>query len=137
MKNQEKVLRYSDRVKAEKLLLGFIWLISGVLFCFDNIVSLVMQVVACITCIYTLIRVSFSKKEEADEMAEQNMNRAKASALDWMQIVYYCLAIAAILFLRNVELSVCLNEIIPAVMFIGLGINQLIVGFTFRKFEEE
>ena len=133
----KKTLYYSDRVKLEKIFLGIIWLISGILGFFDGILSLVMQIAASITCIYALIKISISKKENADEMAEQNMNRAKALALDYMQIVYCCLAIIAIIFLRNVELSIGLNKIIPNITFIAMGINQLIVGFAFRKFEEE
>ena len=132
-----KTLYYSDRVKLEKIFLGIIWLISGILGFFDGILSLVMQIAASITCIYALIKISISKKENADEMAEQNMNRAKALALDYMQIVYCCLAIIAIIFLRNVELSIGLNKIIPNITFIAMGINQLFVGFAFRKFEEE
>lgn len=133
----KKTLYYSDRVKLEKIFLGIIWLISGILGFFDGILSLVMQIAASITCIYALIKISISKKENADEMAEQNMNRAKALALDYMQIVYCCLAIIAFIFLRNVELSIGLNKIIPNITFITMGINQLFVGFAFRKFEEE
>ena len=133
----KKTLYYSDRVKLEKIFLGIIWLISGIFGFFDGILSLVMQIAASITCIYALIKISISKKENADEMAEQNMNRAKALALDYMQIVYCCLAIIAIIFLRNVELSIGLNKIIPNITFIAMGINQLFVGFAFRKFEEE
>ena len=133
----KKTLYYSDRVKLEKIFFGIIWLISGILGFFDGILSLVMQIAASITCIYALIKISISKKENADEMAEQNMNRAKALALDYMQIVYCCLAIIAIIFLRNVELSIGLNKVIPNITFIAMGINQLIVGFAFRKFEEE
>ena len=133
----KKTLYYSDRVKLEKTFLGLIWLISGILGFFDGILSLVMQIAASITCIYALLKISTTKKEKADEMAEQNMNRAKALALDYMQIVYCCLAIIAIIFLRNVELSIGLNKIIPNITFIVMGINQLFVGFAFRKFEEE
>lgn len=133
----KKTLYYSDRVKLEKTFLGLVWLISGILGFVDGIISLVMQAAASITCIYTLLKISTAKKEDADEMAEQNMNRAKALALDYMQIVYCCLAIAAILFLRNFELSIGLNKIIPNITFIAMGINQLIVGFAFRKFEED
>lgn len=133
----KKTLYYSDRVKLEKIFLGIIWLISGIFGFFDGILSLVMQIAASITCIYVLLKISTTKKEKADEMAEQNMNRAKALALDHMQIVYCCLAIIAIIFLRNVELSIGLNKVIPNITFIAMGINQLIVGFAFRKFEEE
>ena len=133
----KKTLYYSDRVMLEKIFLGIIWLISGIFGFFDGILSLVMQIAASITCIYVLLKISTTKKEKADEMAEQNMNRAKALALDHMQIVYCCLAIIAIIFLRNVELSIGLNKVIPNITFIAMGINQLIVGFAFRKFEEE
>ena len=80
----KKTLYYSDRVKLEKTFLGLIWLISGILGFVDGIISLVMQAAASITCIYTLLKISTAKKEDADEMAEQNMNRAKALALDYM-----------------------------------------------------
>lgn len=133
----KKTMYYSERVKLEKTFLGIIWLASGVLGFFDGIISLIMQAMASITCVYTLLKVSRAKKEEADEMAEQNMNRAKALAFDYMQIVYCCLAIVAILLLKNVELSIGLNKIIPNITFIAMGVNHLFVGLVFRKFEEE
>lgn len=133
----KKKLYYSDRVKLEKTFLGVVWTISGVLGFWDGIISLVMQAIASVICIYTLLRVSFAQKEDADEMAEQNMNRAKALTHDYMQIVYCCFAIAAILFLKNMKLAVSLSELIPNITFIVLGINHLVVGLTFRKLEEE
>ena len=133
----KKTLYYSDRVKLEKTFLGLIWLITGLLGFWDSLISLAMKVVTMIACSYTLLKVIRSKKENEDEMAEQNINRAKAFTSDYTQITCCVLAIVAMLFLNGVELSVDLGKIIPNITFICMGINHLVVGFAFRKFEEE
>ena len=137
MITMKKTLSYSDQVKLEKIFLGIIWFIVGVLSFADGIPSLIIQAIAAITCILTLLGVSTAKKENADEMAEQNMNRAKALASDYMLIIYCCIAIFSILFLNNVEFSISLSQIIPGITFMILGTHHLIVGLAFRKFEEE
>ena len=133
----KKTLYYSDRVKLENTFLGLIWLITGLLGFWDSLISLAMKVVTMIACSYTLFKVMKAQKENADEMAEQNINRAKAFASDYTQITYCVLAIVAMLFLHDVELSVDLGKIIPNITFICMGINHLVVGLAFRKFEEE
>ena len=47
------------------------------------------------------------------------------------------LTVIAMLFLNDMELSVDLGKIIPNITFICMGINHLVVGLAFRKFEEE
>lgn len=136
MKNKEKLLRYSERVKIEKIVLGSLWLVSGVCSLFNNIFCLILQILSMATIIYTIIRVYCAKVESADEMADQNMNRAKAVASDYINIFSCCAAIIAMLFLQNITLSITLNHLIPAVVFFVMGCHSVITGLAFRKFED-
>lgn len=103
---------------------------------FNSIVASILQILSMATIAYTLVRVSFAKAESADEMAEQNMNKAKVVASDCMLMLSCCTAIIAILFLRNTTLSIGLNQLIPAVVFFVMGCHSVITGLAFRKFED-
>ena len=78
-----------------------------------------------------------SKKEESDEMADENFIRAKALAGDLMHIVL-CLATVAVPLMGFIPGSENWNW--PRVMawsfFILIGIQNLITGFAFKKLEE-
>ncbi len=137
MKKKGKLLLYSDRVKIEKIVLGSLWAVSGVASLFNSIVASILQILSMATIVYTLVRVSFAKTEDADEMAEQNMNKAKAVASDCMLMLSCCTAIIAMLFLRNTTLSIGLNQLIPAVVFFVMGCHSVITGLAFRKFEDD
>lgn len=136
MKRKDKLLLYSERVKLEKILLGSLWAVSGVCSLFDSILSLSMQILSMTTIIYTIVRVSCAKAESTDEMADQNMNKAKAIASDYMLMLSCCIAIIAILFFRNITLAIGLNQLIPAVVFFVMGCHYVITGLAFRKFED-
>lgn len=136
MRMKDKLLLYSERVKLEKILLGSLWAVSGISSLFNSTLSLILQILSLSTVVYTLVRVSFAKAESADEMAELNMNKAKAVASDCMLMLSCCTAIIAILFLRNTTLSIGMNQLIPAVVFFVMGSHSVITGLAFRKFED-
>lgn len=136
MKKKNKLLLYSEQVKLEKIVLGSLWAVSGVSSLFNSTLSLILQILSSATIVYTLVRMYFVKAESADEMADQNMNKAKAVASDYMLMLSCCIAIIAMLFLRNTTLSISLNQLIPAVVFFVMGCHSVITGLAFRKFED-
>ena len=87
--------------------------------------------------IIPMILLRRSKKEESDEMADENFIRAKALAGDLMHIVL-CLATVAVPLMGFIPGSENWNW--PRVMawsfFILIGIQNLITGFAFKKLEE-
>lgn len=130
------LLLYSERVKIEKIVLGSIWIISGASSWLNNIWGLILQLLSFATMIYALVRVSCAKVETEDEMAVQNMNKAKATAADCILLLACCVAIFAILFLRNTSLSISLGDLLPSVVFFAMGCYSLITGLAFRKYED-
>lgn len=135
MKKKEKLLLYSERVKIEKLALGSLWIISGVSSLFNCIFNLILQILSSATIVYALARLSCTKTESADEMADQNMNKAKALASDYMLFLSCFASIFSVLFLRNTTLSISLSQLIPAVVSLLMGCHSVITGLAFRKFE--
>lgn len=135
MKKSKKIMSYSEQVKAETLL-GVLWIITGIASCFQNLIALIMVVIALIVLICWVIKMHTVKRENADEMAKQNIYRAKSFAMHVMRIISGCAVIASIIFLKDVEVSVGLSKIIPAVSFICMGMNDILVGIAFRKYEE-
>lgn len=136
MKKKDKLLLYSERVKLEKIVLGSLWAVSGVASLSNSIVASISQIISMATIVYTLVRIHYAKVEAADEMAEQNMNKAQAFASNYMLLLSCCVAIIAILFLRDVTLSISLSKLIPTVVFFVMGCHSVITGLAFRKFED-
>lgn len=85
--------------------------------------------------VYSILKITCSNVEAADEMAEQNINKAKSFASDLMRLLSCCAAILAILFLRDVTLTLNLSTLVPAIVFFVMGCHSLITGLAFRKFE--
>lgn len=135
MNKNGKVLHYSERVIIERILLGNVWLITGVSTLYHTTWSLVMLILSLSAIVYSILKITCSNVEAADEMAEQNINKAKSFASDLMRLLSCCAAILAILFLRDVTLTLNLSTLVPAVVFFVMGCHSLITGLAFRKFE--
>ena len=97
---------------------------------------MVISMVGCAACFYTIVRVLFTKTEKADEMAEENINRAKSRTMDYMLLVYCLMAFAAVILVEHVDISVSMISLILNITFIILGMNKLIIGLLFKKYEE-
>lgn len=135
MNKNGKVLHYSERVIIERILLGNVWLITGVSTLYHTTWSLVMLILSLSAIVYSILKITCSNVEAADEMAEQNINKAKSFASDLMRLLSCCAAILAILFLRDVTLTLNLSTLVPAIVFFVMGCHSLITGLAFRKFE--
>lgn len=136
MKTNKKILRYSQRVLLEKVITGSALLLSGICCFFTGIFPLVGAGTSLAVMIYSILRVLLSRAEQADEMAEQNMNKATAFASRALSIALCLAVIAAILFLREAPDTPTLRRLVPAVAFLALGSNDLLTGLVFRKLEE-
>lgn len=135
MNKNGKILHYSERVIIERILLGNVWLITGVSTLYHTTWSLVMLILSLSAIVYSILKITCSNVEAADEMAEQNINKAKSFASDLMRLLSCCAAILAILFLRDVTLTLNLSTLVPAIVFFVMGCHSLITGLAFRKFE--
>ena len=133
----KKPMSCAEQIRLLKVVSGIAWIVVGIFGCFENTICLIIQILALLLCAINIIRVSAAKKENSDEMAEENLCKAKAKTLDIMHGVFCVIAIAAIFILGRNTITLDWAKVIPATFFIVLGIEELIVGVVFRKLEDE
>lgn len=133
----KKSMSYAEQIRLLKVVSGIAWIVVGISGCFENIVCSIIQILALLVCIINIVRVSVAKKENSDEMADENLCKAKAKTLDIMHGVFCVIAIAAMFVFGRNTITLDWTKAIPAVFFIVLGVAELSVGVAFRKLEDE
>ena len=136
----KKVMPFSRQILLSKVLGGSALALAGLLGLLDQpILGLVdpilLQIAALFLSVYLTIKVSGAKKEASDEMAEENLNRAKARTLD---LIYYVFLLLILLsrFLPQGELpSLDWLRTLQGVCFIFIGVQELLVGLIFIRLE--
>lgn len=133
-------MRIAEQIKLLKVVGGIAWIITGIFSCFENIVCSVIQLLAVIVSMMSIIRVSVAQKEYPDEMADENLCKAKAQTLDIMHIIFMVVSIVvimAILILGTENITLSWSKVIPGIFFFTIGIEDLSVGIIFQKLESE
>lgn len=135
MKKNE-TMSYADQIHMLNAVRGILWIFIGVLSCFESLVCTGLQILMLLICGGIIVRVAMAKREASDEMAQENLCRAKAIALDVMHGCFCIISIVAMILLRGKTAEVDWAKVIPAVFFMILGVEELIVGIAFRKLED-
>lgn len=136
----KKPMRITEQIKLLKVVSGIAWIITGIFSCFENVVCSVIQLLAVIVSMMIVIRVSVAQKEYPDEMADENLCKAKAQTLDIMHIIFMAasiVAIMAILILGIENIALSWPKVIPGIFFFTTGVEDLCVGIAFQRLEAE
>lgn len=133
---KKSALSIGSQIFLGKVLVGIFWLLAGVAGLFGNVPGHILQIIFLLGVAVLWTRLLRAKKEEGDEMADSNYMRAKATAGDWMHIVF-CAATIAVPLMGFIPGSEHWNW--PRVMawsfFMLIGIQDLITGIVFKKLE--
>lgn len=137
-KNKTSQLTVTNQMNLLYLITGASWILAGIFSLFDNLPCTILKCIALICSIISLVKVVVSEKEMLDEMAEQNLNAAKARTLTYMRIIL-CLAfiILKLLSINDMFDQIEWGAILLPSFFIYLGIENLLTGTFFKFFEEE
>ena len=135
----KKQLSFFDYIKLEKTWRGFAWFATGILGFLGGFFYLISSLTAMILSILVLKQTLAPKREKPDEMAERNINRAKARAMDYMQLACLVLVLVgvAVFSLFDIHLNITPSMLLLNVTFILMGTNDLLVGILFKKYEDE
>ena len=132
-----KKMSFAEQVWRLKVVSGAAWIFVGAFSCFDNPVCTVLHVLALLILPINIIYIALAKRENSDEMAEENLNMAKAKTLDIMQVLFGVGGIAALLLCEVAEMDWDWSKMILAVVFVVVGVQNLVSGLIFRKLEAE
>ncbi len=130
-------LSVANQIQLASVLGGFMWLLMGIFGLFDGIMFNILEIIVTVVCVAILVYIARANKELMDEMASANLHKAKAHVLDIMQILYCALAIVTMFMLKEITVTLDWSKVIPACLFITLGIREVLVGMLFRKYEAE
>lgn len=136
MKQKKKVYRYSERIMVENLLVGVLWFFASVCAFVDETLGTIINLLVLAVYGYAMFRRFSSRVENADEMAEQNQNKAEAFAGGIVMLLLALAGIASILFLRDIKVGMTWSKLIPSIFGLCLGIHHVSVALWFKKLEK-
>ena len=140
MKKKESRIPVGARMFWGQTVMGILWIGVGLTSMFDNLICSILKLLFLMAAIVALVKVSRINRigDDGDEMAEYNFIKAQAKAGGALFMV---LCIASIVFslgfglVENMDIS--WTRIISHILFVLMGIYNLLVGRFFRKLEAE
>lgn len=136
----KKELSVTEQMDLLYLYSGISWIIGGIFMFFDGIIFTIIEIIAMLTLVISHIFVMRAKKENQDELSEKNYHEARSHALTYMHVIYAVIIIALQLiglFNRDASLTIDVKELLIPLFFISLGIEYIMIGILFRKYERD
>ena len=137
----KKEKSYTAYVKYESIYNGMLYILCGIISfiggLMENVFVLGALVIIAAINVFTRAKSSFGKWEKADEMAQENINRAKACTLEYMELVCCIFTVTAMTLFAGIDLPVSLSTFCSSVCFVFLGCSKLLTGILYKKYEEE
>lgn len=137
--NHKKELNITNQIRIRYAMHGIAWMIAGVFRFFDNTFCRGISILAFAISVVLLMKVVLANRELEDEMAEFNLYKAKAATMDSLRILV-CVVLIFIVVLTSFGLdvlSINVKDIIVPILFIVMGIENLLVGLFFNHFDKE
>lgn len=134
---RNSVLSFAAQIKLNHTIHGALWIAAGVFGLFDNLVCLILSTIMLISALTCTISSLVHKREQSDEMAEANIDKAEAITLDAAHCILLFTAITVTCIPNEALTALDWNSVLPNGLFILLGLLDVITGITFKHLEEE
>ena len=136
----KKNLSIIDQNDIRFIVQGSLLIISSVLAFFDGIVSLIFLALSIFLLFYSSYYLKKAPKEDDDELSLQNEN--KAAKATWAKTLILIAIIALILsflpFFNDISITLTdVSKFSYSILLFIIGFSQILMGFEFRKIEEE
>ena len=141
MKNikKSKTMSYDNQIRYEYLLSGIMFVISSILGLLQfSFIFEILQTIFMFIGVFFMFKPFFSNKEEEDEMAAANLNRACYRGLLTGQICMILIDIVISSVLSGLmHMDINITAYFSVIVFFVIGIQNIIVGYNYRKLEDE
>ncbi len=137
---EKKSLSVVEQMNMFYLYSGIAWIVSGIFGIFDGTIFTLIECIAFLTLIITYILTMHAKKENQDELSIKNYHKARSHALTYMHIIYMsliCILQLANMFFQTKSMTIEINKLLIPLFFISLGIEYIMIGLLFRKYEKD
>lgn len=138
---ENKTLSVISQMNMLYLYSGAAWILGGIFMLFDEaILFTVLECIAMLVIVVTHIFVMRAKKESQDELSIRNYDKARSHALTYTHIVAFLIIIALQIvgtFFSDDTFNIDVKGLLVPCFFIGIGIEYIITGILFRKYERD
>ena len=138
--NSKEKLSITNQFRIRYFLHGCTWIIAGVFKFFDNSPCRIICSISLAISVFLLVKFMFANRELKDEMAEQNLYKAKAAAMDLFRIGICVVLLIFVTLNRFFDAAlgeVNIYSVIVPILFIEMGIENLLIGVYFNHFDKE
>ena len=140
MKKKESRIPVGVRMFWGQTVMGILWIGVGLTGMFDNLICSILNLLFLMAAIVVLVKGIRINRigDDGDEMAEYNFIKAQAKAGGALFMVLFIVSIVFSLGFGLVEnMDISWTRIISHILFVLMGIYNLLVGRFFRKLEAE
>lgn len=138
MKQTSKQLSIAQQVFWGSIVVGILWIIIGITDMFNNTPAKIIHIILLLSTVAIVIFLMRANCEGQDEMSDYNYMKAKARTRDLMHYVFCGAAIvSALTFGLLKHAAIDWPQVIVGIIFILMGIQDLITGIVFRRLEAE
>lgn len=138
---ENKPLSVISQMNMLYLYSGAAWILGGIFMLLnDSILFTILECIAMLVIVVSHIFVMRAKKESQDELSIRNYDKARSHALTYMHIVVFLMVIALQIigtFFYDNPISIDVKGLLIPCFFIGIGIEYIITGILFRKYERD
>lgn len=134
--NKGKQMTILTQNRYSRILNGIAWIGAGIFEIPDNPVCFNISMVFVAFAVFLLLRVGLSSTESEDEMSVRNLTKARELTMIWTQTIFLVIWVAAG-FVQAMPLHVEWGRLFAPTFLILAGLEDLLVGFHFRRLEKE
>ena len=139
MKRKDKMLSVANIIDRIYLYNGIAWIVTGVTDLFSEIkVFGILTPFSLLCSVVLIITAICAQKERQDELFVRNITKAQAGAHQYMHGTFLVLIMAWMGLTRVPEtFPIQMRDAIVPSFFLFIGVDNLIVGWLFRKYERD
>ena len=138
MKKEHSIMSIGTQSFLGSVVVGMIWIVVGIIRLFDNPILDIIHFVLLVSAFSLMVFIMKANREEDDEMSSYNFTKAKAKTCDFMHLVCCGIAIIALLLFALFEdYIVSWPRIVVSIIFLLIGIQDVITGIVFHTLEAE
>lgn len=129
------ILRVRHHYFLSKLISGLLLIAGGAAGFLPGNAGIIWQGISFAAALLLNNAIYYSRKEKLDEMAEQNISRAKAISADFMQLILFAGVFIAYVLRNSVQINWSVTLTWLCVMLIG--VMDIIQAVAFKRLEDK
>lgn len=128
---------YRRQIQAQYFYTGLAWLVSGSMSLIGTPICLVIDALSLLVALVLTLSLFRRNQEEADEMAESNINAAMAMSFVIGNLILIIISIVFGNIASSIlDFSIDISRWLSPSILMFLGIEYVIVGIYFKKLED-